>query len=195
MKDKVKFDVPEESTNTLPDDVKDEEIVSTDPEDVEVVDDETSDTIDNIETIEDDTEEQFYASGIYEELRDAMQDTDFRLFLIGNDIVIPGTLEDGEIQFLDIVGDDEDKEFVMKPAPNTLDEVLDFKTLYNVTNSEVEIPEGKEVSEAPHQDIVEYILNLKVSDKDAEDVEDDEQEIKAKENEEDKEEEKDESNE
>ena len=190
MKDKVKFNVPEEGKSTLPDDIKDE-VISTDPEEVETIED----AQDNIETVEDDTKEAFYTSGEYNELRDAMEDTDFRLFLIGNDIVIPGTLDGDKIQFLDIVDDDDDKEFVLKPAPNTMNEVLDFKTLYNISNSEVEIPEGKEVSEAPHQDIVEYILNLKVSDKDTDDVEDDEQEIKTKENEENKEEDTDESNE
>lgn len=148
----------------------------------------------DVETSEE-VSEKFYASGIYNELRDAMQDTDFRLFLINSDIVIPGTLDGNEIQFLDIVGDDENKEFVMKQAPQTLDELLEFKTLYNVTNSEIDIPEDKEVSEAPHEEIVEYILNLKVDDKDTDDVEDDEQEIEQKENEEDKEEDENENNE
>ena len=117
MKDKIKFNVADEEVNTLP------------PVE-EVPEEEVSDEIDNLETIEDDNEEQFYASSKYNELRDAMQDTDFRLFLIGNDLVIPGTLDGNEIQFLDIVGDDENEEFVMKPAPTTLKELLDFKTLF-----------------------------------------------------------------
>lgn len=171
MKDKIKFNVADEEVNTLP------------PVE-EVPEEEVSDEIDNLETIEDDNEEQFYASSKYNELRDAMQDTDFRLFLVGNDLVIPGTLDGNEIQFLDIVGDDENEEFVMKPAPTTLKELLDFKTLYNVENSEL-IDSEMEVSEAPHEKIVEYILNLKIDDQDADDVEDNETEINKKEKEED----------
>lgn len=194
MKDKVKFNVSGETNNIeTSDDFTDE--VSLDSESIEGLDAEEATAEDLEDTIEDEVEEEFYVGGIYDELRDAMQDTDFRLFLINNDIVIPGTLEGNEIQFLDIVGEDEDKEFVMKPAPSTFDELLDFRTLYNVTNSELEIPEDKEVQEAPHEEIVEYILNLKVTDQDADDVEDDEQEIKSKENDEDKEEDDDENNE
>lgn len=181
---KLKFNVDDEINTEL-----DTPEVPTD----EVEDKSVEDDVENIETIQDDTKEEFYAGGVYNELRDAMQDTDFRLFLIGNDLVIPGTLEGNEIQFLDIVGDDEDKEFVMKPAPTKLKDVFDFKTLYNVGETELEIPEDKEVKEAPHEEIVEYILGLKLKDEDAEDVEDDEQEIKTKENEE--EEDDDESNE
>ena len=171
---KLKFNVDDEINTEL-----DTPEVPTD----EVEDKSVEDDVENIETIQDDTKEEFYAGGVYNELRDAMQDTDFRLFLIGNDLVIPGTLEGNEIQFLDIVGDDEDKEFVMKPAPTKLKDVFDFKTLYNVGETELEI----------HEEIVEYILGLKLKDEDAEDVEDDEQEIKQKENEE--EEDDDESNE
>ena len=192
MKDKVKFNVSDEETNTLPDDIQDEvpteEPIAADPDSDDGIEPET----DAEEAIEDDVEEQFYVGGQYDELRDVMQDTDFRLYLIGNDLVIPGTLEGNEIQFLDIVGDEGEEEFVMKPAPNTLAEVLEFKTLYNTENTEVEVPEGLELSSAPHEKIVEYILNLKVGDQDADDVEDDEQEIDAKEREED---EDDESNE
>ena len=187
MKEKIKFDVSDKTD--LQDEFEDT-VSLDDTEDMPAENLPISDESDFEET-----PEQFYASGVYDELRDAMQDTDFRLFLINNDIVIPGTLDGNEIQFLDIVGDDEDKEFVLKPAPQTLNELLDFKTLYNVSNSEIDIPEDKEVSEAPHEEIVEYILNLKVADKDTDDVEDDEQEIKSKENEEDKEEDDDENNE
>lgn len=169
MKDKIKFNVPDDDVNTLPQVEKSEEL---------------SDIEDNIETIEDDSEEQFYASEKYNELRDAMQDTDFRLYLIGNDLVIPGTLDGNQIQFLDIVGDGENEEFVMKPAPNTLKELLGFKTLYNTENSDL-ISSEDEVSEAPHEKIVEYILNLKLDDQDANDVEDNESEIDSKEKEED----------
>lgn len=177
MKDKVKFDVPEDETNNLPVDDT-EEVVS----DEEVTDDELETPED---AVEDDVESPFYAEGVYNELRDVMQDTDFRLFLINNDIVIPGTLnDDNEIQFLDIVGADDDEEFVLKDAPDTLEDLLEFKTLYNISNSEVEIPENIEVVEAPHEKIVEYILNLKVVDDDTEDIEDDESEIEAKEKEE-----------
>ena len=169
MKEKIKFNVQDE-VKTL--------------DNVE----EVSDQSEELNAVEEDNEEQFYATGIYNELRDAMQDTDFRLFLINNDIVTVGTLDGNEIQILDIVGDDENKEFVLKPAPSTLEELLDFKTLYNISNSEIEIPEDKEVSEAPHEDIVEYILGLKVSDKDTDDVEDDEKEIEELEKEEDEDE-------
>lgn len=193
MKDKVKFNVSDEETNNLPNDIQDEvpaeeEPIAADPESDDGIEPET----DAEEAIQDDVEEQFYVGGQYDELRDAMQDTDFRLYLIGNDLVIPGTLEGNEIQFLDIVGDEGEEEFVMKPAPNTLAEVLEFNTLYNTENTEVEVPEGLELKQAPHEKIVEYILNLKLGDEDAEDVEDDEQEISAKEREED---EDDESNE
>ena len=169
MKEKIKFNVQDE-VKTL--------------DNVE----EVSDQSEELNAVEEDNEEQFYATGIYNELRDALQDTDFRLFLINNDIVTVGTLDGNEIQILDIVGDDENKEFVLKPAPSTLEELLDFKTLYNISNSEIEIPEDKEVSEAPHEDIVEYILGLKVSDKDTDDVEDDEKEIEELEKEEDEDE-------
>ena len=169
MNGKIKFNVPEEDVNVLPE--------------VEDTEQTLDDTLDNMETIQDDTEEQFYASGVYNELRDAMQDTDFRLFLIGNDIVIPGTLEGNDIQLLDLVGDEDSEEFVMKPAPTTLKELLGFRTLYNVENSEL-VDAETEVESAPHEKIVEYILNLKLVDKDAEDVEDDEQEIEAIEKEE-----------
>lgn len=173
---KIKFDVPEEFANEVyTDGITDDEAIVDQPEEVE------------------DTE-QFYTGGKYEELREAMKDTDFRLFLVGNDLVIPGTLEGDDIQFLDIVGDEDNEEFVLKPAPKTINEVLDFRTLYNVDNTEVEIPEDKEVSEAPHEKIIEYILNLKLVDKDTDDVEDDETEINKKENEE-KEEDENESNE
>lgn len=185
MKDKVKFNVSDEETNTLPDDVQDEvsleEPIAADPDSDADIEPET----DSEEAIEDNVEEQFYVGGQYDELRDAMQDTDFRLYLIGNDLVIPGTLEGNEIQFLDLVGDEGEEEFVMKPAPSTLAEVLEFKTLYNTENTEIEVPEGIELSKAPHEKIVEYILNLKLGDQDADDVEDDEQEIDAKEKEED----------
>ena len=186
MKDKVKFNVQDSNEMDINDISQDEEIINfEEPQDIPNEDENNE--------IEDDLEQPFYVGGVYDELRDAMQDTDFRLFLIGNDLVIPGTLDGNDIQFLDIVGEDEDKEFVMKPAPNSLEDVLDFKTLYNVTNSEVDTPENMEVSEPPHEEIVEYILNLKVADQDAEDVEDDEKEIESKEKEE--EEDKDESNE
>lgn len=188
MKDKIKFNVPEEETNNLP--VEDEELNSTETD--EVVDDEELESPED--AVEDEVESPFYAEGVYNELRDAMQDTDFRLFLINNDIVIPGTLnEDGDIQFLDIVGTDEDEEFVLKEAPDTIEDLLEFKTLYNVSNSEVEIPEDLEVSEAPHEKVVEYILNLKVVDNDTDDIEDDKTEIDAMEKEE--EEDEDESDE
>lgn len=192
MKDKVKFNVSDEETNNLPNDIQDkvpdEEPITTDPESDDSIESET----DAEEAIQNDVEEQFYVGGQYDELRDAMQDTDFRLYLIGNDLVIPGTLEGNEIQFLDIVGDEGEEEFVMKPAPNTLAEVLEFNTLYNIENTEVEVPEGLELKQAPHEKIVEYILNLKLGDEDAEDVEDDEQEISAKEREEDEDDESDE---
>lgn len=192
MKDKVKFNVSNEETNNLPNDIQDkvpdEEPITTDPESDDSIESET----DAEEAIQNDVEEQFYVGGQYDELRDAMQDTDFRLYLIGNDLVIPGTLEGNEIQFLDIVGDEGEEEFVMKPAPNTLAEVLEFNTLYNIENTEVEVPEGLELKQAPHEKIVEYILNLKLGDEDAEDVEDDEQEISAKEREEDEDDESDE---
>lgn len=192
MKDKVKFNVSDEETNNLPNDIQDkvpdEEPITTDPESDDSIESET----DAEEAIQNDVEEQFYVGGQYDELRDAMQDTDFRLYLIGNDLVIPGTLEGNEIQFLDIVGDEGEEEFVMKPAPNTLAEVLEFNTLYNTENTEVEVPEGLELKQAPHEKIVEYILNLKLGDEDAEDVEDDEQEISAKEREEDEDDESDE---
>lgn len=189
MKEKIKFNVVDETPN------QDEELdtIQEPTEDLpaeELPVDEIS--ADENTPIEDDIEEKFYASGKYDELRSAMQDTDFRLYLINDDLVIPGTLDGNEIQFLDIVGEDEDEEFVMKPAPSTLKELLEFKTLYNTENTEIEIPEGTELSEAPHEKIVEYILNLKVSEQDADDVEDDEQEIDAKEREE---EDDDESNE
>ena len=180
MKEKVKFNVVDETPN------QDEEL-NTVQEPVEEIPAEelsSEELPDETTPIEDDNEEKFYASGIYDELRQAMQDTDFRLYLINDDLVIPGTLEGNEIQFLDIVGEDEDEEFVMKPAPSTLKELLEFKTLYNTENTEIEIPEGMELTEAPHEKIVEYILNLKVSEQDADDVEDDEQEIDAKEREE-----------
>lgn len=167
---KIKFDVPEEfSDEVYTDGIND-------------------DTID-VEPTEPEDEEKFYVGGKYDELRDAMKDTDFRLFLVGNDLVIPGTLDGDDIKFLDIVGDEENEEFVLKDAPNTINEVLDFRTLYNVDNTEVEIPEDKEVVEAPHEKVVEYILNLKLVDKDTEDVEDDETEINKKENEEEEEDE------
>lgn len=191
MKDKVKFNVPDEEVSKLPEDIQDDEAVEELPTE-EPIEDETGDENDAEEAIADDVEEQFYVGGQYDELRDAMQDTDFRLYLIGNDLVIPGTLDGNEIQFLDIVGDEGEEEFVMKPAPSTLEEVLKFNTLYNTENTEIEVPEGTELKQAPHEKIVEYILNLKVGDQDAEDVEDDEQEIADKEREED---EDDESNE
>lgn len=174
---KVKFDVHDPS-------VSDEEL------DI-IADEELDDS--PVDAIDQDEEEEFYVGGIYNELREAMQDTDFRLYLINNDIVIPGTLEGSEIQFLDIVGNEGEEEFVMKPAPQTIKELIEFKTLYNITNSDIELPDDFEVQEAPHEKILEYILSLKVSDKDAEDVEDDEQEIQSMENEE--EEDEDESNE
>ena len=186
MKDKVKFNVTGDE----------EDIEVTEPAEGEIEQDIDLDNnmeLNDEETpIESDEEEAFYVGGKYDELRDAMQDTDFRLILIGDDLVIPGTLDGNDIQFLDIVGDDENKEFVMKPAPNDINEVLDFNTLYNVENTEIEIPEDKEVKEAPHEEIVEYILNLKMDDKDTEDVEDDEQEIESIEREEEDEDESDE---
>ena len=178
---KVKFDVqdPEMSDDEV---VSEDEFAEEELESPEGLEDTPEDAI------EDDEEQQFYTEPIYNELREAMEDTDFRLYLINNDIVIPGTLEDGEIQFLDIVGNEGEEEFVMKPAPETIKELLEFKTLYNITNSEIEIPDDLEVQEAPHEKIVEYILSLKVSDEDADDVEDDEHEIDSMEKEEEDEE-------
>lgn len=168
MKNKIKFNINE----------------------VEPLEGSNEDVEDALEVISDDDAEAFYNTEEYNTLREAMEDTDFRLFLIGNDLVIPGTLDNNEIKFLDIVDD----EFVLKDAPQSLAELLKFKTLYNTENSEV-ISADDEVEEAPHDKIVEYILSLKLDDKDTDDVEDDEQEIKEKENKEDKEEETNETDE
>jgi hypothetical protein len=179
MKNKIKFNV-EDEVKELPKDIEQSEV--------------KTDSEENRETILSDEKEQFYASDPkYNELREAMEDTDFRLFLINDDLVIPGTLDGNKIQFLDIVGDDDNKEFVMKDAPKTMNELLDFKTLYNRKDAveSKDDEDDKNIPDAPHQEIVEYILNLKLKDDDAEDVEDDENEIDTKE----KEEEKDETNE
>lgn len=182
---KVKFEAIDDNSTENLEGINDD-IVDVNSNEAEIKPSEEIDT-------SNETEELFYTGDKYNELRDAMQDTNFRLFLINNDLAIPGTLdeENDEIKFLDIVGPDDEKEFVLKDAPKDLIDLLDFKTLYNIENSEVEIPEGKEVSEAPHEEIVEYILSLKVKDEDTEDVEDDEVEIDKME----KEEDEDESNE
>ena len=118
--------------------------------------DNVSDAEDSAETVESDLEEPEYASEEkYNELIDAMADTDLRLFLINEDMVIPGKLgDDSEIKFLECE-DTEGDEFYFKDAPSNMEDLLKFNTLYNNPDKEVEVP---------HEKIVEYILSQKVEE-------------------------------
>ena len=141
-------------------DTVDEVIASGDYEDID-------DAIDSAESIESDLEEPEYATDErLDEIRDIIEGTDIRLFLINEDMEVLGKIdENGNILLLDLTSNDEtgEKEFIFVDAPNKLDDLLNLKVIYNRPTEKDE--EGNVVEyETPHADVIEYLTKVKMED-------------------------------
>lgn len=150
MKDKMKIVATEEPIEDID---KSKDVVDTTDD---IIDSGDYDNIDDAESsadsIESDLEEPDYANDEqFNEIRDIIKDSDFRLFLINETMGIVGKLDkDGNILFMNIKGTDDNKEITFVQAPTTFNELSQFQTLYH------NIIDDKEV-EVPHDEITEYL--------------------------------------
>lgn len=130
------------------------------PTDDSTNEEEVQETIED--TIEDEMELPFYAnSSNLDEIRDALLDLDYRLFLINNNLVVIGRLNGPDIEILTSVeNEDGDKEYIFVKAPSTYNELLDTENLFylspEMTKEEIDEFDGKI---ADHEEIMDYLMN------------------------------------
>ena len=114
------------------------------------------------DTIEDEMELPFYAnSSNLDEIRDALLDLDYRLFLINNNLVVIGRLNGPDVEILTSVeNENRDKDYIFVKAPSTYNELLDTENLFylspEMTKEEIDEFDGKI---ADHEEIMDYLMN------------------------------------
>lgn len=151
MTDKIKF--------TVGDEVEGQEDLELGVEDTEVTP-EPEEELD-VETPE------YATNPMYNEIREAIIDTNWRLFLINNTMGIVGTIDkdiENKIQFLTCDEDGED--FHLVDAPEKFEQLESFPTLLNK-------PEDSEYPTIDYKSIIEFITQEKedeVPDEDDDEV-------------------------
>ena len=159
----VSMDMPEEGTE--PEEMTDEEVEEEKQEDAEDI-------------VEDEVEEPFYATDErFDELRELLEPLEYRLLLINDRYLVIGRLNGADIEILKQNPKTDEEEdtaetFGFVKAPDKLEELLTFGTLYE--NPEL-VEEGQEALEPNHEEIVNFLNSLLPSDA-KEEIEDKEEE-------------------
>ena len=144
----VEMDIPEEGTE--PEEMTDEEAEEEKQEDAEDI-------------VEDEVEEPFYATDErFDELRELLEPLDYRLLLINDKYLVVGRLNGAEVEILKQnpkTSEDEDTQetFGFVAAPDKLEELLTFGTLYEDPDL---VEEDEEALEPNHEEIVNFLNSL-----------------------------------
>lgn len=151
---------------------------SEEPEEMSNIEKEEEKQEDAEEIVKDEVEEPFYATDErFDELRELLEPLEYRLLLINDKYLVIGRLNGPDIEILkqNTKADDEEdttETFGFVKAPDKLEELLTFGTLYE--NPDL-VEEGEEVLEPDHDAIVNFLSSLLPSE-DKEDIENKEEE-------------------
>ena len=141
----VEMEVPEEGTE--PEEMTDEETDIEKQEDAEDI-------------VEDEVEEPFYATDErFDELREILEPLEFRLLLINDKYLVVGRLNGAEVEILkqNEPGETEEPTFGFVEAPDKLEELIKFGTLYEDPDL---VEEGEEALEPNHEAIVKFLSEM-----------------------------------